>query len=134
MFDIGWSELALIAVLALIIIGPKDLPVVLRTLGRWVRRLRLMGAEMQRHMDDIMRETGADEVREHMRSVSPAALTRKLDETIDPDGSLAETFRQSPADLLRPPLSATPPAPEAPAAASPGVSLTKAPGGETRSP
>ncbi|CCG06752.1 Sec-independent protein translocase protein TatB [Pararhodospirillum photometricum] len=134
MFDIGWSELALIAVLALIIIGPKDLPVVLRTLGRWVRRLRHMGAEMQRHMDDIMRETGADEVREHMRAVSPAALTRKLDETIDPDGSLAETFRQSPADLLRPPPSATPPASEAPAAASPGVSLTKVPGGETRSP
>ncbi|GEO82783.1 Sec-independent protein translocase protein TatB [Pararhodospirillum oryzae] len=100
MFDIGWSEIALVAVLALVVIGPKDLPKVLRTLGRWVRRLRLMGAEMQRQVDDLMRDSGLDEVRDQVRQVTPHGMARRLDDLIDPDGEVGATFRQRPADLI----------------------------------
>lgn len=62
MFDIAWSELGLIAVVALLAIGPKDLPRVMRTLGQWTRRARLMAAEFQGHIDEMMREVERDEV------------------------------------------------------------------------
>ncbi|HAQ00243.1 MAG TPA: twin-arginine translocase subunit TatB, partial [Rhodospirillum rubrum] len=57
MFDLSWSEIALVGVVALIVIGPKDLPNVLRTAGKWVRKIRSLGSEFQRQMDDVMRET-----------------------------------------------------------------------------
>ena len=56
MFEIGWSELLLIAVVALIAIGPKELPTVLRTLGQWMRKLRHMASEFQSQFQEVMRE------------------------------------------------------------------------------
>jgi sec-independent protein translocase protein TatB len=56
MFEIGWSELLLIAVVALIAIGPKELPTVLRTLGQWMSKLRRMASEFQSQFQEAMRE------------------------------------------------------------------------------
>ena len=56
MFEIGWSELLLIAVVALIAIGPKELPTVLRTLGQWMSKLRRMASEFQSQFQEVMRE------------------------------------------------------------------------------
>jgi sec-independent protein translocase protein TatB len=56
MFDIGWSEFVLIAVVALIAIGPKELPGVLRTVGRWMGKARKMAAEFQSQFQEAMRE------------------------------------------------------------------------------
>ena len=56
MFEIGWSELLLIAVVALIAIGPKELPTVLRTLGQWTSKLRRMASEFQSQFQEAMRE------------------------------------------------------------------------------
>jgi sec-independent protein translocase protein TatB len=56
MFDIGWSELLLIGVVALIVIGPKELPGALRTLGQWTGKLRRMAAEFQGQFQEAMRE------------------------------------------------------------------------------
>lgn len=58
MFDIGWSELLLIGIVSLIVIGPKDLPGMFRTLGRFTAKARSMGREFQRAMDDAARESG----------------------------------------------------------------------------
>src|ERR1700724_1792966 len=56
MFDIGWSELVLIAVVALIAIGPKELPGVLRMVGQWMGKARKMAAEFQGQFQEAMRE------------------------------------------------------------------------------
>lgn len=56
MFDISWSEFLLIGIVALIVIGPKELPAVMRTLGQWTRKVRSMAAEFQNQFQEAMRE------------------------------------------------------------------------------
>jgi sec-independent protein translocase protein TatB len=72
MFDIGWSELLVIAVVAIIVVGPKDLPRMMRTFGSYAGKLRRMAAEFQRQFDDAMRESELDEVRKAIHSVRDA--------------------------------------------------------------
>ncbi len=60
MFDIGWSELLVIGVVALIVVGPKDLPVMFRTLGRMTAKARSMAREFSRAMEDAAKDTGLD--------------------------------------------------------------------------
>lgn len=86
MFDIAWSELALIAAVALIVIGPKDLPRVMRNLGQWMRRARSMAAEFQRNLDDMMREAELDEIRREVEKVSPAEFKANLEKMVDAKG------------------------------------------------
>jgi sec-independent protein translocase protein TatB len=83
MFDIAWSELLLIAVLALIFIGPKELPYVLNNLGRMTAKLRRSADEFRRHFEDSMREAGYEDLHKNFqdfRSLNPA---NQLKETID---------------------------------------------------
>ena len=57
MFSIGtWGEILIIAIVALIVIGPKDLPFALKQLGKWVRKLRSMHRELQSHFDDLIKD------------------------------------------------------------------------------
>jgi sec-independent protein translocase protein TatB len=102
MLDLGWSEIAVIAVLALVVIGPKDLPKVLRTVGRWVRKIRAMGGEFQKHMDDVMRESGVDEVRKQVNTIARTDIGGKIDKAVDPDGSLAKSLRDKPTKAKAP--------------------------------
>ena len=75
-FGIGYTELLVIAVVAIIVIGPKDLPKVLRAFGRTMAKVRGMAREFQVHLDAAMRESGLDEVRrevQSIRSINPVA-------------------------------------------------------------
>src|SRR6202163_1301989 len=56
MFDISWTEFLLIGVIALIVIGPKELPGVMRALGQWTRKIRGMAADFQNQFQEAMRE------------------------------------------------------------------------------
>ena len=64
MFDIGWSELSIIAVVAIVVVGPKDLPRLMRTFGHYAGKLRRAAADFQRQFEDAMRETELEEVEE----------------------------------------------------------------------
>jgi sec-independent protein translocase protein TatB len=64
MLDLGWSELLIIGVVALIVVGPKDLPKMLRTLGQYAGRARGIAREFQRSMDDAARQADIEELRE----------------------------------------------------------------------
>ncbi len=66
MFDIGWSELLLVAVLAIIFVGPKDLPRLMRTLGQYTAKMRAMAREFQNSFEDMARETELDELRKQV--------------------------------------------------------------------
>lgn len=67
MFDIGWTELLLIGIVSLIVIGPKDLPGMFRTLGRFTAKIRAMGREFQRAMEAAADESGVKDVAGDLR-------------------------------------------------------------------
>jgi sec-independent protein translocase protein TatB len=70
MFDVGWSELLLIGVVALIVVGPKELPRMLRTVGQYVGRAKSVAREFQRSMDDAAREMDLQELQDARRHLS----------------------------------------------------------------
>jgi sec-independent protein translocase protein TatB len=73
MFDIGWSELVVIAVVALIAIGPKELPGVLRMVGQWMGKARKMAAEFQGQFNEAMREAEMADLKKTFDDVKDAA-------------------------------------------------------------
>ncbi len=72
MFDIGWAELVIIGVVALIVIGPKDLPEMFRTLGRFTAKLRSMSRDFQRAMETAANESGIKDVAKDLKSATSA--------------------------------------------------------------
>jgi len=73
MFDIGWSELVVIGVVALIAIGPKELPGVLRMVGQWLGKARRMAAEFQGQFNEAMREAEMADIKKTFDDASAAA-------------------------------------------------------------
>jgi sec-independent protein translocase protein TatB len=63
MFDIGWGELLLVGIVALIVIGPKELPTVMRTIGHWMGRVKRMASEFQGQFQEALREAELDELK-----------------------------------------------------------------------
>lgn len=101
MFDIGWSEMAVVALLALIVIGPKDLPRVMRTVGKWVRKARSVASDFQSSLDDMMRESELDEARRSIDSARHYDPTKEFEKTVDPTGSVGEEARRLESDARR---------------------------------
>src|SRR3954470_22648068 len=75
MFDIGWSELLLIGVVALIAIGPKELPGALRTLGQWMGKVRRMAGEFQNQFHEAMREAELSELKKEVDEMASKAAS-----------------------------------------------------------
>jgi len=103
MFDLAWSEIALIGVVALVIIGPKDLPEAIRGVARGVQKLRRMAAEFQSHADELVREANLDEVRNQIHEVRSTFnevrnfdLRTEVERSVDADGSIRRTFSEDP--------------------------------------
>jgi sec-independent protein translocase protein TatB len=92
MFDFAWSELALIAVVALVVIGPKDLPRVMRTLGFWLRRARAVAHEFQGSVEQMVREAELDEVRQHVEKAAQFNVEDEITRHIDPRGEIHEAL------------------------------------------
>jgi sec-independent protein translocase protein TatB len=124
MFDIAWSELGVIAVVALVVIGPKDLPKVLRTVGQWTSKARAMAREFQSGIDDMVREAELDELRKAAKQVSDFSIEKEVKKTFDPDGSLEQQFAEHNKAIMEATGAATPPA-EPAAAATPAESTVK---------
>jgi len=102
MFDISWTEFLLIGVVALIVIGPKELPAVMRTMGQWTRKIRSMAADFQQQFEREMREAEftdlkkqVDEVEQGIKSYDPLKDVRSDVEAIGMD--LETSLAQEPA-------------------------------------
>jgi sec-independent protein translocase protein TatB len=118
MFDIGWSELLLIGVVALVVIGPKDLPKALKTVGIWMRKARQISGEFRASLDQMVREAELEEVRDQVRKAAELDLDKEFAKTVDPTGALAESLRPPELDLdapARPAPALEPPKPAEPA-------------------
>ena len=92
MFDIGWSEMAVIMLVALVVIGPKDLPRLARNLGQWVAKGRAMAREFQRSLEDMAREAELDDVKREIEKVGRTNIKKSIEKTIDPTGDLGRAF------------------------------------------
>jgi len=77
MFDIGWQELLVLAVLAIIVVGPKDLPRAIKTVTYWVRKARSMARDLQDGLDEVVREAELDDIK---REAEKAVMGTGLDD------------------------------------------------------
>ncbi|MDB5408121.1 MAG: hypothetical protein JWL84_3033 [Rhodospirillales bacterium] len=93
MFDFSWTEIALIGGVALVVIGPKDLPRALRTAGIWVRKARSISREFQGTIDQMMREAELDEVKKTIEKATSFDVEKELQKHIDPTGDLSEALK-----------------------------------------
>jgi sec-independent protein translocase protein TatB len=98
MFDFAWSEIALIAAVALIAIGPKDMPAAIRAVSGMVKKARRMAAEFQTHVDEMVREADLSEVRNSFNEIRNFDFRGAVEKAVDPDGGLRSTFASNPLD------------------------------------
>jgi len=84
MFDIGWQELFIVAVLALIVVGPKDLPKTIKTVTTWIRKARMMARDFQSGVDEMVREAELDDVKKQLTDGSEG-LKKELENTVGAD-------------------------------------------------
>ena len=96
MLDIGWTEMLMIAVIAIVVIGPRDLPKMLKTVGGWVRKARSTVRELQTGIEDMAREAELDEVKKSVESAT------RVDNWLDDKA------------VVKPPASPSPPAATSP--------------------
>lgn len=93
MFDLGWDEMAMIAIVAVIILGPKELPRTMRTAGQWMRKARMLAGDFQKHLDDMVREADLDDLKKEAEKLSKTNIGDEIDKAVDPDGSVARTLK-----------------------------------------
>ena len=118
MFDIGWGELVVIGVVALIAIGPKELPGVLRTAGQWMGKIRRMASEFQGQFQEAMREAEMADVKKQVEETTssftnfdPLADTRKdLEKSFDSEPQQAASEPAAPLPPIDDPLPEAAPA------------------------
>lgn len=90
MFGFSWSEILIIGVVALVVIGPNDLPRAMKTAARWMSAGRKLAREFQGHVDGLVREAELDELREQARKLAMTPLSQHIESIVDPDKEIAK--------------------------------------------
>jgi sec-independent protein translocase protein TatB len=146
MLGLDWTELALIAVVAVVVIGPKDLPEAVRGVAKGIQKLRRMAGEFQTQVDEVVREAKLEDVRSQINEIRNFDIRSVVEKEVDKDGSLRKTFTEDPignplkdawdssppgtgAIVTPPPAAEAPAAPSqaAPAFVPPGVAASVPP-------
>jgi sec-independent protein translocase protein TatB len=96
MFDFAWSEIVLIGAVALIAIGPKDMPAAIRTVSSMIKKARRMAAEFQTHVDEMVREADLGDVKKAFSDIRNLDIPSMLEKHVDPDHSIRDTFADNP--------------------------------------
>lgn len=92
MFDIGWPELLLVAVLVIVVVGPKDLPRVMRTVAHYVGKAKSMTREFRGYVDDMVRESELDEIKNQIQAGADLDPAELMENTIDPDHDIQDAL------------------------------------------
>ncbi|MEN8197073.1 MAG: Sec-independent protein translocase protein TatB [Pseudomonadota bacterium] len=103
MLDIGWVELSIIALITILVVGPKEIPRVLRTVTQIVRKVRGMASEFQSGIDELAREAELDDLKKDIEKTASKDLAGDLENTIDPTGEVTESVREIEASLKEDP-------------------------------
>jgi sec-independent protein translocase protein TatB len=115
MFDIGWSELLVIAAVAVIVVGPKELPRMLRSFGKTMGQVRRMSNDFRRQFDEALREaereSGLDETRKDLQKIAKADPLKGVQRDLD---KVTQPVAAKPAAAGPKPVPASPPAPDKP--------------------
>ncbi|MCA0202007.1 MAG: Sec-independent protein translocase protein TatB [Proteobacteria bacterium] len=114
MFDLAWSELFVIGLVAVLVLGPKELPTAMRTLAKAIRKVRNLGSEFQGHFNEMLREAELDEVRKQVQKFSQTSLVEHVTNYVDPKGEVAKEVTSA----FQDPDSQTPPPADQAVAAS----------------
>jgi sec-independent protein translocase protein TatB len=123
MLDVSWQEIMVIAAVAIIFVGPKDLPGAIRTVAQWLRKAREMAGEFQRGVDEMVREAELADVRKQVEQVATGLtedVKKSMDEvkgSIDPTGELEKSIQ--PPDFFNEPVKYEPQGPPAPVESAP---------------
>src|SRR5215470_7873284 len=102
MFNIGWSELLVIGIVALIVIGPKELPGALRTLGQWMGKVRRMASEFQNQFHEAMREAELADLKKEVDEMASKAQSYAHFDPIEDIRKDIENVASPPPDLDTP--------------------------------
>jgi sec-independent protein translocase protein TatB len=89
MFDLGWSKLIIIAMLAIVVVGPKDLPALLRTIGKFVGQIRRQADEFRQQFNEAMKDTELDQIRKDVEDIKRSAV----DSVRDIEASAADSVK-----------------------------------------
>jgi len=108
MFDIGWSEMLIIGVVALVVIGPKELPGALKTFAYWMKQARKLAREFQSGVDDMIRQAELDEARQAVEDAR-RKINKDIEEAVDPTGEVKQALTDIKAPT--PAIAASPPKP-----------------------
>lgn len=125
MFDLGWGELLIVGVVALVVLGPKELPNALRTVTGLMRRARKLAGEFQSGINEIVREAELEDARKAAQSISKGSISSAIEKAVDPTGEMKSSVKAIEKDVktsaqISPVGPVTPPAVTAPAIAAPG--------------
>ncbi len=115
MFDVGASELLLIVIVAIVVIGPKDMPVALRTAGRWIGKMRRISGHFRSGLETMIREAELEEMERKWREQNEAIMKAHPEAAPDPSGNPGGPPAASAEAALAAPPAPSTPAPSIPA-------------------
>ena len=99
MFDLGWGELLVVGVVALVVLGPKELPNALRTVSNLTKTARKLAGEFQSGINEIVREAELEDARKAAESITKGSISEAIEKAIDPTGEMKSTVTGVEQDL-----------------------------------
>lgn len=99
MFDLGWSELLMIAVITVIVVGPRELPRVLRTVMQMMKKLRSIAGEFQSSIDEMARDADLQDLKKKLEDTSKSDWEKEITDTVDPTGEVGSILKETKSDL-----------------------------------
>ena len=94
MFDIGWSEMAFVALIALIVIGPKELPKAMRTVAHFLRKARAVTGEFQSSFNEMVREAELEDAKKALEEVNRVDPLKTFTDAVDPTGDVDKSLSE----------------------------------------
>ena len=95
MLDFGWTELLMIGVVAVVVIGPKDLPKAMSSLADWVRKLRGLARDFQGQVDDMVKGTELEDVKKAAQGLNKYNVKRQISSVVDPKGQMKKALEET---------------------------------------
>lgn len=95
MLDLGWTEILMIGIVAVVIIGPKDLPKAMHSVAEWMRKLRGMARDFQGQVDDMVKGTELEEVKKAAQGLNRYNIKRQISNVVDPKGQMKKALAET---------------------------------------